>query len=68
MRTRVSGLDRPWTVSGHWLRASKYAGDAIAESILQESAEGSANYRKYSRYYGYAFFVIMANHMTQGGR
>jgi ubiquinone/menaquinone biosynthesis C-methylase UbiE len=41
------------------LLASKYEGDSVAESILRQSAEEIATYQKYSRYYGYAFFVMM---------
>jgi ubiquinone/menaquinone biosynthesis C-methylase UbiE len=41
------------------LLAPKYAGDALAESILRESADEITSYRKYSRYYGYVFLVMM---------
>jgi SAM-dependent methyltransferase len=40
--------------------ASKYSGDPVAQSILRESAEEIAGYRKYARYYGYVFLVMAA--------
>jgi ubiquinone/menaquinone biosynthesis C-methylase UbiE len=43
------------------LLASKYAGDAVAESLLRETAEEIVSYRKYSQYYGYVFLVMTAN-------
>jgi hypothetical protein len=46
------------------LLAPTYAGDAVAEAILQQTAQEIANYRKYSRYYGYVFLVMMASGWT----
>ena len=37
---------------------SKYAGDAVAESVLQECADEIDFYRRYRDYYGYCFFVL----------
>ncbi len=38
--------------------AAKYAGDAVAESVLAESQEEIDVYGNFSAYYGYAFFVM----------
>ena len=43
------------------LLASKYAGDAVAELVLRESAVEITSYRKYAKYYGYVFLVMAAN-------
>jgi SAM-dependent methyltransferase len=37
---------------------AKYAGDAVAEAVLQEAADEVAAYRNYSAYFGYQFFVM----------
>ena len=42
------------------LLASKYAGDLAAESLLRESANEIASYRKNGTYYGYLFMVMVA--------
>lgn len=37
---------------------TKYAGNAVAEAVLQEVADEVAAYRRYSAYSGYQFFVM----------
>lgn len=38
--------------------ASRYAGDAVAERVLQQATEEIAIYRRYAAYYGYVFLAM----------